>query len=331
VISRRRFITGFVTGLTPLVATASAQEYKAQQREKVARIGVLSGGSAESEKDLLAAFQQGMRELGYVGGSLVIEPRYAAGHRERLPAFAAELVQSRVDVVLLPATAIPEANEALAAVPTVFVIADDPVKAGLVASLARPGAHLTGLTSLNLDLDAKRLEILKAALPNVRHVAVLTTPQDRAQRERVATAERAASSLGLQLEILQVSSMDQLGRAIDAANHSRVGALVVLGSPVLRGYSAQAARLVAKARLATVSAWREFPEAGGLLSYGTNVAAMFHRAALFVDKILKGANPGDLPVEQATTFELVINLKTAKALGLTIPPSLLQRADQVIE
>jgi ABC-type uncharacterized transport system substrate-binding protein len=325
-VDRRAFIATLAGSLLTAPLAAGAQ-----QRDKVARIGFLSGGSAGTENDLLAAFQQGMRELGYVEGSLVIEDRYAAGHRDRLPDLAAELIQRRVDVVLLTATAISEANGALATVPTVFVIADDPVKAGLVASLARPGGHLTGLTSLNIELDAKRLEILKAALPSVRRVAVLTTPQDRAQRERVATAERAASSLGLQLEILQVSSVDQLGPAIDAANHRRVSALVVLGSPVLRGYSAQAARLLAQARLAAVSAWREFPEAGGLLSYGTNVAAMFHRAPVFVDKILKGANPGDLPVEQARTFELVINLKTAKALGLTIPPSLLQRADQVIE
>lgn len=263
-MDRRAFLSTLAGGLftAPLAAVT-------QQRDKVARIGYLSGGSAGSEHDLSAAFQQGMRDLGYVEGHFVIEARFAAGQRDRLPELAAELVQRRVDVVLLAATALSEANRGLATLPTVFVIADDPVKAGLVANLARPGGHLTGLTSLNIELDAKRLEILKAALPSVRRVAVLTTPQDRAQRERLATAERAASFLDLQLEILQVSSGDQLGRAIDdAANHRRVSALVVLGSPLLRGYSAQAARLVAKARLAAVSAWREFPEAGGLLSYG---------------------------------------------------------------
>jgi putative ABC transport system substrate-binding protein len=241
----------------------------------------------------------------------------ASRHRPRL-------IQSKVDVILVSATALYDVMEALAGVPTVVVIADDPVRAGLVASLARPAGHMTGLSSLNI-------EILKPALPTVRRVGLLSTSQDQAQRERVAAAERAARSLDLQLQIIDVPSMDQLPRAIDAATHSRVEALMVLSSPVFRGYSAQTAQLVTRTRLPVVSAWREFPEAGGLLSYGTNVSAMFHRAAVFVDKILKGAKPGDLPIEQPTKFELVINLKTAKALGLTIPPSLLQRADQVIE
>jgi putative ABC transport system substrate-binding protein len=190
---------------------------------------------------------------------------------------------------------------------------------------------MTGLSSLNTELDGKRLEILKAALPAVRRVGLLSTPKDRAQRERVAAAEPTPPSLGLQQQNFKVPSMDQLPRAIDAATQSRVEALMVLSSPVFRGYQAQTAQLVARTRLPVVSAWREFPEAGGLLSYGTNVSAMFRRAAVFVDKILTGARPGDLPIEQPTQFELVINLKTAKTLGLTIPPSLLHRADQVIE
>ena len=231
----------------------------------------------------------------------------------------------------MSATALYEVRGTLAGVPTVFVIADDPVRAGLVASLARPAGHMTGLSSLNIELEGKRLEILKAALPAVRRVGLLSTSQDQAQPERVAAAERAARSLDLQLQILQVPSMDQLPRAIDAATHRRVEALMVLSSPVFRGYQAQTAQLVARTRLPVVSAWREFPEAGGLLSYGTSVAEMFRRAAVFVDKILKGAKPADLPVEQPTKFELVINLKTAKALGLEIPPTLLARADEVIE
>jgi putative ABC transport system substrate-binding protein len=313
-----------------LLAAPLAAE--AQQGGKISRVGYLTAASPENDKTLRSAFQQGLAELGYVEGkSIAIEERYAGGHFERLPALAAEIVGSKVDVILVGATAVYEARAALAGVPTVFVIADDPVRAGFVASLARPAGHMTGLSSLNIELDAKRLEILKTALPAVRRVGLLSTPQDRGQRERVAAAERAARSLGLQLQVLQVLSMDQLPRAIDAATHSRVEALMVPASPVFRQYSAQTAQLVTKTRLPVVSAWREFPEAGGLLSYGTNVAAMFRRSAVFVDKILKGAKPGDLPVEQATTFELVINMKTAKALGLTIPQSLLQRADQVIE
>jgi putative tryptophan/tyrosine transport system substrate-binding protein len=326
-IDRRTFLASTGAGLlaAPLVV-------EAQSTGRMWRIGYLSGGSAETDQTLLAAFQHGLTALGYVEGkSTAIEQRYAAGNSDRLPELAADLVQRKVDVILVTATAVYEARAALAETPTVFVIADDPVKEGLVASLARPAGHMTGLTSLNIDLDGKRLEILKAAFPAVRRVGILSTPQDRAQHDRVAVADRAARSLGLRLQIFQVPSMDQLPRAIDAATHSHVGALMVLSSPVFRGYQAQTARLVTKTRLPVVSAWREFPEAGGLLSYGTSVVAMFNRAALFVDKILKGAKPGDLPIEQPTKFELVINLKTAKALGLTIPPALLARADEVIQ
>jgi putative ABC transport system substrate-binding protein len=326
-MERRTFIGLLAGGLLAAPLAAGAQE-----RGKVSRIGYLSGNSVERDKDLRSAFQQGLAELGYVAGkSIVIEERHAGGHFERLPALAGEIVRSRVDVIVVSATAVYQARSALTGVPTVFVIPDDPVRTGLVASLARPAGHMTGLSSLNIDLDGKRLEILKAALPAVRRVGLLSTPQDRAQRERVTLAEHAARSLGLQLQVLQVPSMDQLPRVLDAATQRRLEALMVLGSPVFRAYQAETARLVAKTRLAVVSAWREFPEAGGLLSYGTNVAAMFRRSAVFVDKILKGAKPGDLPIEQATTFELVINVKTAKALGLTIPQALLQRADQVIE
>jgi putative ABC transport system substrate-binding protein len=208
---------------------------------------------------------------------------------------------------------------------------NDPVKAGLVASLARPAGHMTGLSSLNIDLDGKRLEILKAALPAVRRVGLLTALQDRAERERVAAAEQVARLLELQLQFFHMASMDQLPRTIDAATRSPIEALMVLGSPTFFFYSAQIARLVAKTRLPAISAWRQFAQAGGLLSYGTNVPSMFRRAAFFVDKILKGAKPAELPVEQPTKFELVINLKTAKALGLAVPPSLLLRADQIIE
>jgi putative ABC transport system substrate-binding protein len=326
-MERRAFIGVIAGGL--LTAPLAAE---AQPAGKVSRIGYLTGGSADTDKTLLAAFQKGLAEVGYVEGkNIAIEPRFAAGQTERLPELAAELVQGKVDVILVTATAVYESRAALAEVPAVFVIADDPVREGLVASLARPSGHMTGLSSLNTELDGKRLEILKAALPAVRRVGLLSMPQDRAQRERVGAAERAARSLGVQLQIFQVPRMDQLPRAINAVTHSRVGALMVLAAPIFRGYQAQTAQLVSKTPLPVVSAWREFPEAGGLMSYGTSVPGMFHRAAVFVDKILKGAKPGDLPIEQPTKFELVINLKTAKALGLTIPPSLLQRADQVIE
>ena len=326
-MKRRAFLATVGGGLlaAPLAATA-------QPTGKVFRVGYLSGNSAEADTDLRSAFRQGLAELGHVEGKgSVIEYRYAAGRLERLPVLAAELGQSKVDVVLVSATAVFGAKAALAGIPSVFVIADDPVRAGLVTSLAQPAGHMTGLTSLNIELEGKRLEILKAALPAVRRVGLLSAEQDQATRERVAAAERAARTLDLQVQVLNVPSMEQLPGTIDATIRSPIEAFMVLGSPIFRAASARTAQLVAKTRRPAVSAWREFPEAGVLLSYGTNVAAMFRRAALFVDKILKGAKPGDLPVEQATTFELVVNLKTAKNLGLTIPGPLLLRADHVIE
>jgi len=190
---------------------------------------------------------------------------------------------------------------------------------------------MTGLTSLNVDLDAKRLEILKMALPSVARVGVLSTPLDPTSPERIAVAERGARTLGLQLSVFEVASADRLPGVFEQASRARVEALMVLGSPRLLTYQVRIVELAAKARLPVISAWREFPKAGGLISYGTNVSAMFRRAARYVDRILKGAKPADLPVEQAATFELVINSKTAKALGLTIPQTLLLRADQVIE
>jgi putative tryptophan/tyrosine transport system substrate-binding protein len=327
-LNRRAFLAtvGGALLAAPLPSTA-------QPTDKVFRIGYLSLNSAEGDTDLRSAFRQGLADLGYVEGKgSVIEYRYATGRTERLPVLAAELVQNRVHAVVVSATAVFEARAALAGVPTVFVIADDPVRAGLVASLARPAGNMTGLSSLNIELDGKRLEILKAALPAVRRVGLLAAAQDRAHRDRVAAAEQAARSLDLQVQLFTVLSLEQLASTIEAAARTPIEALVVLGSPIFRGASAQTARLVAaRTRLPALSAWREFPEAGGLLSYGTSVAAMFRRAALFVDKILKGANPAELPVEQATTFELIANLKTAKKLGLTIPGALLLRADQVIE
>jgi putative ABC transport system substrate-binding protein len=315
-----------------LLAAPLAAE--AQPAGKVWRIGVLADdqplpGAAPS---LLEAFRQGLREFGWTEGqNFVLEYRSASGRLERIPGLATDLVSANVDIFLLGANVIHQARHALANVPAVFVIADDPVSAGYVASLARPGGRMTGLTSLNVGLDAKRLEILKVTIPGVRHIGVVSTPHDRARSQRVAAAETGARSLGVQLTMFEIQAAAQIPDAFDAAKRARVGALMLLGSPPLYALQGQTADLATKARLPVISAWRDFPEAGGLMSYGTNVPAMFRRAAFYVDRILKGATPAELPVEQATTFELVVNLKTAKALGLTIPPSLLQRADQIIE
>ena len=321
-IDRRRFL---LTSLAGALAAPLAAE--AQQVGKVHRVVFLT---ALAVPDLVDALRQGLRELGWIEGqNYVLEVRSAT--EEKMPGLAVELARTNPDVIVVTATAMPYLGQTAANVPVVFGIGDDPVQAGYVASLARPGGHITGLTSLNIGLDAKRLEILKAALPGVRHIAVLSARQDRAHAERVAAIERSARTFGFQLKIVEASNAEGLPEAFEAANRARVGALMVLGAPLLRSYQREIVVLGAKARLPVISAWRELPEAGGLMSYGTSVPAMFRRAAIYVDRILKGAKPADLPVEQATTFELVINLKTAKALGLTIPPSLLARADQVIE
>jgi len=323
-MDRRCFLLTSLAGVVaaPLVAGA-------QQAGKVYRIGFLSGTTGP---ELVEAFRQGLRERGWIEGqNFGLEHRSAESRFERVPELAAELVRHNVDVIVVSATAVTYLRQATAQIPVVFVIADDPVAAGYVASLARPGGRMTGLTSLNIDLDGKRLEILKAALPRVSRVGVLSTPHDRARSDRVAATERAARSLGLHVTTVDVPSADLLSGAFDAARRARVGAIMVLGSPTFRALQGQIADVGRNKRIPVISAWRELPDAGGLMSYGTSVSAMFRRAATHVDRILKGASPGELPVEQATQFELVINLKTAKALGLTIPPSLLLRADQVIE
>jgi putative ABC transport system substrate-binding protein len=320
-IKRRAFVTGLGAALAAPLAV------EAQPSGKVYRVAFLT---VLAVPDLVEALRQGLREHSWIEGqNYALEVRSATA--EKIAGLAAELARSNLDVIVVTATAMPYVGQAAANVPVVFGIGDDPVDAGYVASLARPGGNMTGLTSLNIGLDAKRLEILKAALPGVRHVGALTMRNDRAHAQRVAAIERSARSSDVQLKILEASSGEGLPQAFEVANRAHVGALMVLGAPGLRSYQREIVVLAAKARLPVISAWRELPDAGGLMSYGTNVPAMFRRAATYVDRILKGARPADLPVEQATTFELVINAKTARALGLTIPPSLLLRADQVIE
>lgn len=323
-LSRRAFISSL--GVGRLAAPFAAE---AQQAGRVYRVGFLMGYSVPQ---LFAAFRQGLLDLGWSEGqNLVFEARFAEGKAERTPALAAELVQRKVDVIVVSATAINEAKHAIAGIPTVFLTTDDPVSAGYVVSLARPGGRMTGVTSLNLELDAKRFEMLIAALPGVSRVGILSIPQDRVNRERLAAVERGGRAIGIQTQVIEVLNPSQVQEAFDAAGRAHVGALMILGSAPFYGQQTRIARLAAKARLPVISAWRDFPDAGGLMSYGTNVPAMYRRAASYVDRILKGANPADLPVDRAATFELVINLKTAKALGLTIPQELLLRADQVIE
>jgi putative ABC transport system substrate-binding protein len=336
VISRRRFITGLVIALTPPGATASAQEYKAQQAAKIARIGYLAANRAASPH-MAEAFLQGLRDLGYVEGrNVVIEYRDAEGKFERFPALAAELVALKVDVIVTGGgtpTAL-AAKQATKTIPIVFTSAADPVTSALVTSLARPGGNVTGLSALTPELVGKGLEQLTQAVPGVSRAAVLWQPGglgERTEKDMLKGAEVAAQALGMRLQIVEARGPADIDRAFSDMTRARAGALTVLGSGMFFNERRRLVDLAAKNRLSAVYTSREYVDAGGLMSYGPNLADLLRRAATYVDKILKGAKPGDLPVEQPTKFELVINLKAAKALGLTIPRSLLQRADEVIQ
>jgi putative tryptophan/tyrosine transport system substrate-binding protein len=329
VVTRRAFIGTLAGGLLAAPLTPGAQ-----QAAKIPRIGYLAVQPA-ANPHLHEAFRQGLRDLGYVEGrNVVIEYREAEGKPERLPALAAELVALKVDVIVAqPTVAAMAAKQATRTLPIVFPVAD-PVTSGLVTSLARPGGNVTGLTNVAPDLVGKGLELLKQAVPGVSRVAGLWQPgalPERTTKDMLKEAEVAARALGVRLQFVEARGLDDFDRAFSEMTRARAGALTVLGGSVFFSERRRLVDLVAKNRLPAVYPWREGVEAGGLMAYGPDLADLFRRAATYVDKILKGAKPADLPVQQPTKFELVINLKTAKALGLTIPPSLLQRADQVIE
>ena len=275
-----------------------------------------------------------MKDLGWIEGqNIVIEWRFSGGRAELLPDLAAELVRLRVDLIVVPSspTAL-AAKNATKTIPLVTVAVGDPVALGLVASLARPGGNITGLTnSVGPEIAGKQLELLKEVVPKVSRMAVLWNPNTRGNALALRETEIAARALGLELQPLEARSLNDFDRAFAAMTAKRAGALLVLGDVMFSTHRNRLADLAAKNRLPAMSAARESVEAGWLMSYGPNTPELFRRAATYVDKILKGAKPGDLPIEQPTKFELVINPKTAKTLGLTIPPSLLQRADQVIE
>jgi putative ABC transport system substrate-binding protein len=323
----------FLTTVAGLLAAPLAAE--AQQAAKVARIGYLAHDLA-ANPHMPEAFRQGLRDLAYVEGrNLVIEYRDAEGKSERLPALAAELVALKVDVILAGGT--PQAlaaKQATRTLPIVFANSGDPVGSGLVTSLARPGGNVTGLSNLGTELVGKCLEQLTQAVPGVSRVAALWQPgvlPERTDKDMLKGAEVAARALGVRLQFVEARGPADFDRAFSDMTRARADALTVLRSSMLSNERRRLVDLAAKNRLPTVYPWREFVDAGGLMSYGANVADLFRRAATYVDKILKGAKPADLPVEQPTRFELVINLKTAKALGLTIPPLLLGRADEVIQ
>jgi putative ABC transport system substrate-binding protein len=283
---------------------------------------------------LLDAFRQGLRELGWVEGqNIVIDYRFAEGRFDRLPDLAVELVQLKVDIIVAqPTPAAAAAKNATKTIPIVMISVGDPVGLGLIASLARPGGNVTGSSySVGLEITGKLLELLKETVPKARRVAILSNPANPAHPLAIREVSVAARSLGVQLQLLEARGPNEFDGAFAAMAKERVGALLVVADGLFILHRARLADLAARSRLPAIYGYREHVEVGGLMSYGSSTRDLYRRSATFVDKILKGAKPADLPVEQPTKFELVINLQTAKALGLTIPPSLLGRADEVIQ
>jgi putative ABC transport system substrate-binding protein len=325
--NRRKLLVALGAG-----ALAAPLTLFAQQKGKVWRIGVLGTASASGFAGRVDALRAGLRDLGYVEGkNIVIEYRWAEGKYERLPELAAELVRLKVDVIVTHGPGILAAKSTTTTIPIVMASGADAVALGLVVSLARPGGNVTGMTSLSPEVTAKRLELLKDAFPRTRQVAVLLNPDNPSQIGTVFRAmEATAKSLKMELHQFGVRAPGDFDSAFAAMAKRHVDAVVSTEDGVLAAHFGVIAKLAAKMRLPSLGT-TELAEAGGLMAYGTNQRELWRRAATFVDKILKGAKPGDLPVEQPTKFELVINLKTAKALGLTIPQTVLFRADRVIE
>src|SRR5713101_7059216 len=312
--------------LAPLAA-------EGQQAGKIYRIGMLETTSMALNAANLDAFRQGLRELGYVEGrNFMIEYRSADGRRERFPELATELVRLKVDVILTRGTpAVMAAKNATGTIPVVMAASGDPLLSGVVAGLARPGGNVTGLSAIVVEVTGKRLQLLREVVPGVSRIAVLLDMGNPNNALQWKETEIAAPSLGVQPQLLDVRKPRDFGGAFDAAIRQRAGAMVVGIDALTQANHRPIIDLAAKHRLPAIYAAREFVDVGGLVAYGVSYPHLYHRAASFVDKILKGAKPADLPVEQPTKFELVINMKTAKALGLTIPQTVILQADQVIE
>ncbi len=315
---------------TALLSTAPLVE--AQQTKKVPRIGFLVPGSPSSFSTRIDAFRQGLREQGYVEGkNIFIEYRYEEGEFDRFPDVAAELVRLKVDLIFAVGTTAAQAARSATRTIPIVATSGDPVGTGLVASLARPGGNITGLSLLSPELSGKRLELLKETVPKISRVAVLLNPTTPATGPQSAETQVAAGSLGVQLQLLETRSPNDLDPAFSAIMRERASALVVTTDPMFLDNRTRIVSLATKNRLPVMYYDRSFVEAGGLMSYEASIDDLFRRAATYVDKILKGAKPADLPVEQPTKFELVINLKAAKQIGLTIPANVLARADKVIK
>ncbi len=326
-MKRREFITlfGGMAAAWPLAA-------RAQQAGKLPTIGYLGQSTLAVESQRVAALVQGLRELGWTEGRTVaIEYRWGEGRIERAAEIAAEFVRLKVDVIVTSGTPqVIAARQATSLIPIVFASAGDPVASGLVASLARPGGNVTGLSSQMTDTAAKRLEFLREVVPSLRRVAIMVNVSNPLAVQEMVEAQAAVRTLGLDAAALEIRQADDIAPAFEALK-GRADALYVITDPLMNTFRIRTNTLALGARLPTMYGTREFVEAGGLMSYGSNFADQFRRAADYVDKILRGTKPTDLPVEQPTKFDLVINMTTAKALGLEIPPTLLARADEVIE
>jgi putative tryptophan/tyrosine transport system substrate-binding protein len=330
VTTRRRFLIALGAGVLAVPRGALAQ-----QQPKVARIGFLYFGSRQSSLDTgrYDAFVRGMRELGYVEGTnVIIEARFADGKPERLPALAAELVRLKVDVIVGSGTpALRALQHATTTIPVVSTVTTDPVGDGFAASMARPGGNITGLSIGAADLGPKLLELLKAAVPKLSRVAVLVQPENPAHPPRVLRIMSAAQKVGIQVVLAEAGTVPEIEREFAMMTKERANGAIILDDGFFVQESRRIAAQALKHRLPSISAIQAYSEDGGLTRYGPNVVENFRRAATYVDKILKGAKPGELPFEQPTRYSLVINHKTATALGLTIPPALLRQADEVIQ
>jgi putative tryptophan/tyrosine transport system substrate-binding protein len=321
---RRRELILLLTG-----AMATVPGLRAQQKTMPV-IGFLGSGSGRAS---VAAFRQGLSETGYVEGKdVAIEYRWAEGSYDRLPALAADLVASKIDLIVASAPpSVRAAKNATTTIPIVFLIGIDPVAEGLVASLARPGGNLTGFSMFSTELMPKRLELLSELVPQAGVIALLVNPNNSNAEQVIGDVREAARAKGVQLHILKVGTESEIDAAFGSLVQPQAGALLVGSDPFFAGRREQLVALASRHAVPAIYEWREFVEAGGLISYGTSLAASLRQLGTYAGRILKGAKPADLPVQQPTTFELVVNLKTAKALGLTVPPSILSRADEVIE
>jgi putative ABC transport system substrate-binding protein len=324
-------IGGIVTLILSLLTAPLTST--AQQAAEVPRLGLLIPGSSSAFAPRIEAFRQGLRDLGYVEGrNITIAYRFTEGQDDRLPELVAELIHLKVDIMVTDGeAAIRAAKHATTTIPIVMAVSGHPVGTGLVASLARPGGNITGLSFMQPEVSGKRLEFLQEAVPKLSHIAVLWNPAAPVGPLAFKETQTAAHALGLQLQSLEMRSPDEFAQAFAAMTREHADALVVISNPLFFSHRRQLAELTVRHRLPAMFHLREYAEAGGLMAYGANSVDMYRRAATYVDKILKGAMPADLPVEQPMKFVLVINLKTARALGLTIPPTLLFQADEVIQ